>query len=509
MRLIIGMSTGTEHVDVALVGGGIMSATLGSMMGELMPGMSIQAFERMDQIAVESSNIMNNAGTGHAGNCELNYTPRDANGGVDITKALEVNESFEISLQFWSHLVETGSLPDPRLFLNAVPHFSFVWGEDDVSLLAERHKRLSAHHMFADMELTRDPARIKEWLPLVMDGRDEAQPVAATRVGRGTDIDFGRLTHELFEGLERREDFTLHLNHQVETLERDPSGGWRLGVKDRASGGSRELHADFVFLGAGGGALPLLQRSGISEGRGYGGFPVSGQFLVCTNPEVIARHQAKVYGMAEVGAPPMSLPHLDTRVLDGEPALLFGPYAGFTTRYLKEGSYWDLFGSLRASNLGPMLAVARDNMDLTRYLIGQAMQSPRQRLETLRRYVPEARAEDWQLATAGQRVQIIKRDPERTGRLEFGTELVTAADGSLAALLGASPGASTAACAMLTLIHRCFPERTTSAAFQERVKGVVPSCGHELSIDAEKLREVRGRVNHVLGLPGPAASNAA
>ncbi len=494
------MADGRERVDVVLVGGGIMSATLGGLLHELMPGLSIQAFERLGAIAIESSQVMNNAGTGHAANCELNYTPRKADGTIDLSKALAVNEAFEVSLQLWAALVEKGALPDPRRFVNPVPHLSFVWGEDDVAFLRDRHAQMAAHPMFEDMAWSTDPTRLAEWMPLVMRGRDTGVPLAATRVARGTDVDFGQLARALFAGLEGEAAFALHLNHEVRDLRRVPGGGWALTVRERRTGASREVEAGFVFLGAGGGALPLLQKAGLPEARGYGGFPVSGQWLVCQNPDLIAEHAAKVYGKAALGAPPMSVPHLDTRLWKGHPALLFGPFAGFTTKYLKHGSYLDLFASLRLHNLGPMLAVARDNLDLTRYLIGQALQSPERRLAALREYLPTARPEDWKLAIAGQRVQIIKRDAARTGRLEFGTEVVTAADGSLAALLGASPGASTAAAAMLDVVLRCFPERAATPAFQANLRRVVPSHGHRLATDPERMRAVRARNDAILGL---------
>ncbi|HOU54171.1 MAG TPA: malate dehydrogenase (quinone) [Myxococcota bacterium] len=488
-----------EHaVDVAVVGGGIMGAMLSSLIGELMPDRSVEVFERLPEVASESSQVMNNAGTGHAANCELNYTPRGPDGTVDIAKALRINESFEISLQFWSALVERGRLPEPRAFLNRVPHVAFVWGEDNVRFLRERFERMSAHPMFQDMEWARDRREMTEWMPLVMERRREDVPVAATRVRRGTDVDFGALTRVLFQGLAGRSLVTLRTSYEVTGLKRAPDGRWRVRWRSPATRG--ETLARFVFLGAGGGALPLLQSSGIEEARGYGGFPVSGQWLVCRNASLFERHHAKVYGKAAIGAPPMSVPHLDTRFRAGTRGLLFGPFAGFSTRFLKNGSLWDLPGSVRPDNLWPMLAVARDNWPLVRYLVGEVMQSMEDRVRALRNYYPEARPEDWVLEVAGQRVQIIKKDPKRGGRLEFGTELVVAKDGSLAALLGASPGASTGAHTMLDMLHRCFPERAASPAFQEALRSLVPSYGQSLAKDPKLLATVRDRVNGILGL---------
>nr|WP_320132278.1 malate dehydrogenase (quinone) [uncultured Holophaga sp.] len=490
-----------DQADVVLVGAGIMSATLAALMHELQPDACIRVIERLEEVALESSLATNNAGTGHAANCELNYTPEQADGSVETSKAFKINESFEISLQFWSHLVEKGLLPEPGAFLSPVPHLSFVYGADSVRFLRTRHAALKAHPMFADMAYSEDVAQLREWIPLMMEGREPGQPIAATRVGRGTDVDFGRLAGQLFGGLGQGGDFGILTRHHVHGLHQEADGRWALQVRDLASGQMRVMRARFVFLGAGGGALPLLLKSGIPEAAGYGGFPVSGQWLVCTNPGVIARHDAKVYGKASVGAPPMSVPHLDTRMVEGRPALLFGPYAGFTTKFLKRGSFLDLPLSLRGHNLLPMMQAGWKNLDLTRYLIGQVFQSMDDRLKALQEFVPSARAQDWKLDIAGQRVQIIKRDPKTgQGKLEFGTEVVASADGSLAALLGASPGASTAVATMLEMLIRCFPEKARSEAWQATIARMVPSYGHTLVDDPELLGRVRARTTAVLGL---------
>jgi len=495
-----------NQVDIAIVGGGIVGATLATLFAELQGDLRIAVFERLGDVAEESSKAMNNAGTGHAANCELNFTPEKADGTVDIAKALAINAAFETSLQLWSYLVEKGALTKPLGFLTPVPHQSLVWGEANTRFLRARHAQLSAHPMFHDMQFTEDPAQLAAWMPLAMRGRELDAPLAATHVPRGTDVDFGRLTRLLFAGLAERGGFSLKLRHDVRGLERMPDRTWRIRSQDLATGESHEVRARFVFLGAGGAALTLLRKSGIAEGRGYGGFPVSGQWLMCTNPEVIRQHHSKVYGKPSLGAPPMSVPHLDTRIIDGQQALLFGPFAGFSTKYLKTGSYLDMIRAIGPGNIWPMMAAGWHNIDLTRYLIGQVLQSPEDRLAELHKFVPTARLEDWTLEIAGQRVQIIKGDPKLGGKLEFGTEVVAAADGSLAALLGASPGASTAATTMVYLILRCFSEQAQSEAWQARLQKMLPSFGHDLTKEFDLLHTVRDRNNAVLGLTAAVTS---
>ena len=476
----------THRCDVLLVGAGIMGATLASLLRRLEPGLEVVVLERLPALAAESSAPMNNAGTGHAANCELNYTPEAADGSVPIAKALAINAAFELSLQYWGSLVAAGDLGAAADFIRPVPHLSFVWGERAVAFLQRRHQALSATPQFADMAWSTDPKQLRAWMPLVMEGRSLDQPLAATRVARGTDVNFGALTQQLLTGVDVRR------GEQVRGLSRT-AAGWRVHSS------SGDFEAPFVFLGAGGGSLPLLQASGIPESRQYGAFPVSGQWLVCRNSAVIARHDAKVYGKAAVGAPPMSVPHLDTRWIDGQRALLFGPYAGFSTRFLRQGSLLDLPRALRPYNLLPTLQAGLENIDLVGYLVGQVVQTREQRLASLRQFLPEADGDDWQLAVAGQRVQIIKQMNGR-GTLQMGTELVSSADGSLAALLGASPGASTAVDTMLQLVQRCLPERLASPAWQQRLRELIPAWGENLAVDPARLAAWRQGSDEALGL---------
>ncbi len=482
-------SSEVSDVDVVLVGAGIMCATLGALLAELQPDWTIAIFERLDEAAAESSDAWNNAGTGHSAFCELNYTPAGPDGRVDVSKALKIAEQFEVSKQLWASLVHRGSLPDPGSFIRAIPHVSFVWGEAHRDFLRRRYAALHRSPLFKGMQYSEDPGVVARWAPLVMEGRSLAQPIAATRMGIGTDVNYGQLTRSLLAATTQRPGASLELAREVRGFEREPDGRWRVAVHDRLLHSDREVRARFVFIGAGGGSLPLLEKTGIPEAKGYGGFPVSGQWLRCVNDDVITRHEAKVYGQAKVGAPPMSVPHLDTRFIDGRRQLLFGPYAGFSTRFLKEGSWTDLFRSLGVDNIVPMTRAGADNLDLTRYLVGQALLPHHQRVAMLREYYPAARDDDWELQIAGMRVQIIKSDGQGGGVLQFGTEIVSAADGSVAALLGASPGASTAASIMLELVERCFPDRI--AEWAPRIRELVPSYGRALGEDAALCHQVR------------------
>jgi malate dehydrogenase (quinone) len=484
--------------DVVLIGAGIMGATVGTVLKELEPSLSVVMFETLDDCGQESSEAWNNAGTGHAANCELNYTPQRPDGTVDISKALEVNTEFDISRQLWAHLVRKNAIPDPRAFIHPVPHMSFVWGSANVAFLRERYRQMSAHHCYHGMEYSEDPAKIAEWAPLIMEGRTDDEPVAATRIITGTDVDYGALTHLLVAQLAAQDGFAVHYNHQVFGLEREANGRWRVTAQNTSDRTRQSVSAKFVFIGAGGASIDLLQMSGIPEGRGYGGFPVSGIWLRCDVAAVSTQHHAKVYGKAASGSPPMSVPHLDTRVIAGRKSVLFGPYAGFSSKFLKHGSLTDLFHSITHDNILPLLDVARDNIDLTEYLIGQVLQSSAHQFATLKQFFPRAQRGDWKAAVAGQRVQIIKPDQQRGGILEFGTELVPAPDRSLVALLGASPGASTAAFIAMEVLQTCFADRLTEGAWLPALKRMIPTYGIDLKQDADACRRTRADTAPVL-----------
>jgi malate dehydrogenase (quinone) len=474
-----------------------MSATLGTILSELEPTWSIRLFERLSRSALESSNPWNNAGTGHSALCELNYTPERADGSIDITSAVKVNEQFQVSRQFWAHLVDTGLLPDPGAFINPVPHMSFVWGQSNVEYLRKRWEALKDHPLFAGMEFSDDAAVIRGWSPLLIPGRVKAQPIAATRIAAGTDVDFGALTRLLF-GVLRSRGAELTGETRVIALKKRRDGLWRITYR-REVGLTKEVQlARFVFVGAGGHALNLLQKSGIKEIRGYGGFPVSGEFLRTDNPDLAARHDSKVYGKAAVGSPPMSVPHLDRRIVDGVPSLMFGPYAGFSPKFLKSGSWFDLFASIRWHNVVPMVAAGLGNLGLVGYLVGQLLARKETKFDALREFFPDADPKDWYRITAGQRVQVIKKDKKKLGVLQFGTEVVAAADGSIAGLLGASPGASTAVPIMIGLIEKCFPQRLE--AWAPALRAMVPSYGTLLSDDPALAGATMARTAQVLDI---------
>jgi malate dehydrogenase (quinone) len=485
----------TARPDVVLVGAGIMSATLGFLLKELDPSLTIEIYERLDTIAGESSDAWNNAGTGHAGFCELNYTPENEDGTVDVKKAFKIAEQFEVSKQFWAYLLAKGYIKDPQTFINQIPHLSAVFNEDDKAFLKKRFDLLANHALFEGMEYTEDLEILREWMPLMFLGRDGASTLAATKIDIGTDVDFGALARAMMEHLCKQEGVKLFLHHEVKDIDKveEEEGIWQLKIKNLKSRRKRYIDARFVFIGAGGGALPLLQKTDIDESDGFGGFPVSGQWLICKNKDLVEKHHAKVYGKAEVGAPPMSVPHLDTRLINGEKVLLFGPYAGFSTKFLKQGSYLDLVGSIEFDNVIPMIAAGLRNIPLTKYLIGQVTQSHEDRVETLKRFIPDADMEDWELREAGQRVQIIKKSKQKIGVLEFGTEIVHSQNGTVAALLGASPGASTCVSIMLDLLQKCFKDKIQTPSWQVKLKEMIPSYGQSLYENQALCREIRAK----------------
>ena len=457
------MSSEHSKTDVILIGGGIMSATLGTLLKELSPDKEIKIFEKLEQSGEESSNVWNNAGTGHSALCELNYTKEGKEGSVDISKAIKINEQFQVSKQFWAHLVRTGQLENPSNFIQSVPHMSFVKGIFNVKFLKNRVAALKENILFEKMGITEDREKIKEWVPLMVEGRTSHVPIALSRDESGTDVNFGALTKKLISNLKER-NVEVSYKQEVENIEKIDNGNWKVTVKDLNSGQSHTYESEFVFIGAGGASLPLLQKTGIKQSKHIGGFPVSGLFLRCTNKDVIEKHHAKVYGKASVGAPPMSVPHLDTRFVNGERALLFGPFAGFSPKFLKTGSNLDLIRSVKPNNLLTMLSAGVKEIDLTKYLVSQLM---------------------------------LKHEDSK-GNLQFGTEVITSDDGSLAALLGASPGASTAVDIMLDLLQRCYGNEFKN--WIPKIKEMVPSFGLKLTEHEDVYRAVNKEIQKYLNV---------
>lgn len=475
-----------------------MSATLGTMLKELSPNLEIKLFEKLSKPAEESSNEWNNAGTGHSALCELNYTKEEADGSVNIDKAIQINEQFQLSKQFWTYLVNKGSLTNPQSFIRPVPHMSFVYGDKNVQFLKNRCDTLSKNPLFNGMTFTDNFETLKHWMPLMMEGRSQDERIAATKIESGTDVNFGNLTRSLLSDL-KDQGVELNYNHSVQNIRRNEDNSWQLKIYNAETKKVEYHNTQFVFIGAGGGSLPLLQKTGIKEASNIGGFPVSGLFMVCNNEEIIAKHDAKVYGKAKVGAPPMSVPHLDTRYIEGKRSLLFGPFAGFSPKFLKTGSNLDLFGSVKPNNIFTMLSAGLKEMGLTKYLVEQVLLSDEKRLEELKEFIPTAKLEDWDIVIAGQRVQVIKDTKEGgKGTLQFGTELVTSEDGSISALLGASPGASTAVHVMLQLLEKCFPNEFVN--WEDKIKQMIPSFRTNLSDNPDLFNEINTSTSKALGL---------
>lgn len=496
-------ATTDENPDVLLIGSGIMSATLGAMLKNLNPGLKIQLYEAADSLSPEASNGWHNAGTGHAGICELSYTPnRGEDGEVDVAKAIEIFHQFEHSKQFWGYAVREGIIEDPTTFINPVPHIAFVYGQPQVDFLRSRYNQMVKHHFFEAMTYTEDRETIRKWSPLLLEGRDPNEPIAATKMDIGSDVNFGSIARQFTQWLGKQDGCSYALNHKVVDLDQNAEG-WKVTIKDTANKAKFTKQAKFVFIGAGGGSLPLLQASGIKESKGFGGFPIGGQWLVCETPELVEQHGSKVYGMSPGAAPTMAVPHLDIRVIDGKRALLFGPYAAWTTKFLHETGRWtDLPGSIRLDNIASLIKVGLYNIPLVRYLIQQGTQSMTTRMKELKNFYPDADPKDWKLIDAGIRVQAIKKEDGDAGIVHFGTEVVTNSEKTISALLGASPGASVSTNIILDVVKQCFADDLATADGHARMKQMVPTYDEDLIPDdsADRQRSVAVEAEQSLGL---------
>ncbi|CAL2091982.1 malate dehydrogenase (quinone) [Tenacibaculum sp. 190524A02b] len=487
------MSNFKKEYDLICVGGGIMSANLALLVKLLNPKLDILILEKLESVASESSKAWNNAGTGHSALCELNYCPENKEGTINIDKAIKICQQFEVSKQFWAYLVKNGLIEEPKNFVMPVKHHSWVFGKENSEYLEKRYKAFKEHFMFDTIEYTTDVQKMKEWFPLITQNREENEAMAASRIDRGTEVNFGALTEKLFKILAEEFDTPVHCNYEVLDVDPDPELDWTVEFKNKKTGKKENVEAKHVFIGAGGGSLLLLQKVEIEEKEGYGGFPVSGEWLVCTNKEIISKHNAKVYSKAGIGDPPMSTPHLDTRYIDGEQQLMFGPFAGFSPKFLKEGSNLDLLKSINFDNIPSMLGAFWHNLPLTQYLIEQVLMGKEERMNSLRKFMKNAKDEDWKVVKAGQRVQIIKKNEFEGGKLQFGTEVISSKDGSITCLLGASPGASTATSIMLSVIEKAFPELIEAKGGKEKLKEMVPFYNITLTekLFKDKLKEVK------------------
>lgn len=483
--------------SIIFVGAGVLNATLATLLNKIEPGWNLKIFERLSHPAEESSNERNNAGTGHAALCELNYTVEQPDGSIDVERAKVINEQFEISKQFWSYLVKEKIIENPKDFINALPHISFVHGEKNSDFLERRYKAMKKHPMFETMSYTRDYETLKKWLPLVMEGRDKEETISASKIDEGTDVNFGELTRQMMKHLEKTQD--VYYNQEVLDFKRLSNGKWQAKIKNVETGSIDYHIADYVIIGAGGNAIPMLQKTKIEESKNLGGFPISGAFLMCNKAEIVAQHNAKAYGKEPEGTPPMTVPHIDRRYIDGVPTLLFGPFAEIGPKFLKQGSNLDLFKSINMNNIGTLLSAGVKNIPLIKYSIEQITMDKSERMKALRTFLPNAKDEDWDLIIAGKRVQIIK-DSELYGKgyIQFGTEVVYSKDHSVVGLLGESPGASTCVSVALEVLENNFEEKIGSWA--EKISEMVPSYGFSLIKDSNLLRQVKEASNKTLQL---------
>ena len=484
-----------NHYDAVLVGAGIMSGTLALLLAEVLPDIKILIIEKLNSPGSESTGAFNNAGTGHAANCELNYTPIDEKGNIIIDKALSINRSFETSMSLWASLYAAGKI-DIKKFLKFIPHISFVSGKQNISFLKKRYQAMVNNPEFIDMEFTSSFGQISSWASLITKDRNPLNEIAATRVERGTDINFEALTKEYLSFVSKNKNVELRHKTELIDLKKIDQKQWELELS--LNGRKISVRTPFVFLGAGGKTINYLQKSKIPEANNYGGFPVSGKWLICEEKSLTEKHNAKVYGKADIGSPPMSVPHLDTRLIDGKRLLLFGPFAGFTTKFLKQGSYFDLFNSIKKNNIVSMLDVGFKNNDLINYLISQSLKNHNSRVDNLKNMMPSADPSNWYLKNAGQRVQIIKKT-NKGGSLKFGTEIVTSSDGSLSALLGASPGASTAVSIMVKVLTRSCLFLNDKINLQKKINDLIYQSQLTYESDKDFLINIKKRNNSILG----------
>ena len=489
------MNKDKKEKTITLVGGGVMSLTLAALINEILPNLQVNILERLSACGLESSDALNNAGTGHAGYCELNYTPADKTGNINIDRALEINQNFEASLIFWAYLNKKYPFFNTKKFIKKTPHISFVSGGKNISFLKKRFAILKKQPLFKEMIFTENPKIIEKWSSLLIHGRSEQENIAATKIDHGTDVNFGELTKQLLRVLKKNKNFKLYLDSETEDIKQTEDHKFKITFKNLKAGNKNILSSDHIFLGTGGRAIAMLQKMRLVEAKGYAGFPISGRWLVCDKVNLTKQHNAKVYTQVMDGAPPMSIPHLDLRVINNKRLLLFGPFAGFNLKLLKFGTFWDFPGSIKANNILPMLLVLFKNLSLLVYLIKQSFMNHHLRINELKNFFPLASPSDWRLLNAGQRVQIIKNCPFEGSKLEFGTEVIYTKNKKLAALIGASPGASVSVASMANVFENFFSKKD-----YQRLKKIIPSIGIDLNKHPTTLKKIRTETYRSLGL---------
>jgi len=286
----------------------------------------------------------------------------------------------------------------------------------------------------------------------------------------------------------------LRLFTSVTNVEKQADGRWLVSTKSVSTGtGIGKYLTKFVFVGAGGWALLMLQKAGIPQVRGYMALPVTGDWAICQNPQVVKQHHVKVYAPGAPGAPPMSMPHLDYRTIAGKEALLFGPFGSITFKFLRYGSNFDALKALKCHNICSTIGALSKNLSLAVMLMKDVFKSGAGKLRDVRHYYPEANPEDWTLIPAGVRAQIIKKDPKSgKGMLQFGTEVVTNDEGTIVGLLGASPGASTCVTVALDTLEKCFSNKKEWDKWLPKLRTMITSWepNHKSSLTTSSIATI-------------------
>lgn len=481
-------------MNVVIIGAGIMGTTFATLAKELAPELDITILERLDKAGAGNSWAFNNAGTGHEANCELNYTPVDGE-VISVEKALKIHAQFNVAKQFWAYLLKKGAIKNPTSFINPTRHCTLV-SESSIEELKLRFNEMSAHHFFEGMRYSDDFDEIKSWIPYTMEGRPRHEKMAATIVETGTDVNFGALTEQMAGYATSQLGVKIEYGVHVQRVHRSPAGSWLL--ETRQNGNAVQHRADVLFVGAGGGAFPILKKSHLPFARRFTGFPVGGRFLQAEiTEEQASQYRAKTYGKAEVGAPPMSVPHLDLRVAEGKHYLLFGPFASFKPVLEKGRGFLDYLSSMRLHDIPGLLNVAVEHFPLVKYLVSETFKGEKSMLDSLEKFAPGLSSRfNWQPVEAGQRVQIIK-----DGDLQMGTEIIVSTDKTYGTILGASPGASVSPEVMLRALEQLVPSLCAGESAKEKLKEMFPEDKLEALINnPDHYREIRDTVNQTLGI---------